>query len=163
VHIETQIFGTIEVGESTPYIKRAIQVNGRPENCGLYIADEFSKHTSHYQKIAEFIDRIDFFDTKARDILFQEFQNGNALVVDFLDFHLEECEEEIKAKLQVSTIDRKLLLQRLDLRAIGFDLREAEDAIEFGFDYCPGENFTGELLVVKFNESGNVIEVAHES
>ena len=163
MQIETRTYGNVDIGDSGLYIKQVIQINGRSENCGLYIADGFSGHASHYPRIAEIIDDIDAIDTKARDILRQELQDENALVVTFLDFHLEEVEDEIKAKLQVSTIDRKLLLQRLDLRTIGFNLRETENAIEFHLDYCPGEEFSDELLVVKFRSNGDLIVVAHES
>lgn len=161
MQIETRTFGSIEIGESAPYIKQVIQVNGRPENCGLYIADEFSGHASHCLRIAEIVDDIDAIDAKARDILRQELQDENATVIGFLDFHLEEVEDEIRAKLQVSTIDRELLLQRLDLRTIGFTMRG--EGIEFSLDYCPGEEFSDELLVVKFLANGDLIVVAHES
>ena len=161
--IETRMFGAVEVGESTPYLKQVIQINGQPQNCGLYIADEFSEHASHCLKIAELIDDLDAIDTKARKILHQKLQDENTLVVDYLDYHVEEVANEIKDKLQVSNIDQNLLLQSLDLRAIGFHLEEADHSINLCLDYCPGEEFSDQLLVVKFRENGDLIEVAHES
>ena len=159
--IETKTFGVIDIGEESPYLKQLIQVNGRSENCGLYIAAEFSKDASSCRRIGKLIDEVDAFDARGRDILSRRLQNEDAVVVDFLDFHLEELVDELKAKLRVSTIDRGLLLEKLDLRSLGFHL--GEDGIEFWCDFSAGENFSDERLVVKFRANGELVEVAHES
>lgn len=161
MHIETKLFGTVEVGENAPYFQKMIQVNGQPAHCGLYVTEELAGDTASCCKIVAFIDDLDAFDTRAREILLQELTHVNACVIEFLDLHLEEVEDEIKAKLQVTTVDRKLLLEHLDLRAIGFF--QPEGALEMWLDYCPGEDFSDELLVVKFNAEGECIGVRQES
>ncbi|MFI8619175.1 DUF2004 domain-containing protein [Acidovorax sp. NPDC077693] len=163
MHIGTSTFGSIEIGESAAYIKREIKINGLPQNCGLYIAVDFSKNVAQCLRIAELIDNIDAFDSRARARLFKELQEENCLVIDFIDFHLEEFESGIGAKIGNSKIDRNLLLQNLDLRGIGFHLHEAGEDIAFSLDYCPGEEFSDQLLVVKFRENEELVEVAHES
>jgi Protein of unknown function (DUF2004) len=161
VNIETRVFGTVAIGPKAPYVKAVIQVNGHPQNCGLYIADEIADSPSHAQSVAGFIDDINKFDALARKILSQEFERRDSDIIDFLNFHLEELKPEIKGKLGVSKLNAKLLLDNLDLRALGFHLDE--DGLTFGYDYCAGEEFSDELLVVKFDANGELLEVAHES
>ena len=161
MYIQTRVFGRIEVGPDAPYIKQPIQVNGRPALCGLYIADELTAHAELAERIVRHIDGIDAIDRRARQVLQDEFEKESPLVIDFLDFHLEELHDELAKKMGTNTIDRKLLLDRIELRAIGFHLEE--DDLEVWFDYCPDEEVSDELLVVKFDANLHVRAVAHES
>lgn len=158
--IQTRIFGHVEVGPDAPFIKQPIHVNGRTTNCRLYIAEELAGHPG-LGRIAGYVDDIEAMDRRARQILRDEFEKQSPLVIDFLDFHLEELHDELARKLGTSTIDRKLLLENLELRSIAFHPDEAD--FEFWLDYCPGEEFSDELLVVKFFGNGQLSAVAHES
>jgi hypothetical protein len=161
MHIKTELFGIVEIGEDAPYVKRQIEVNGRTQNCGLYIASDFTDHASQSAELVRLIDNIASFDTASRTRLMQDFQIGSTTVVDYLDFHLTELAEPVKQKLGTSTLDRELLLRGLDLRAIG--LHWQDGMIKLWLDYCPGEDFSDQLLVVKLRPNADIIEISHES
>lgn len=158
---ESNIFGTVEIGKDAPYIKRMIMVNDRSMNCGLYISDEIEHYPAGIVRLKEMLDDVDSFDRRARDILAQALRARNSTVIDFIDFHLEELANEIKAKLGVETLDHNIFMQGLDLRALGFHLNDGDIAL--WCDYCIGEAFCDELLVVKFSSDEKLIEIAHES
>jgi hypothetical protein len=160
--IESSIFGTVEIGKNAPYVMRTISVNGRETNCGLYIADELESYPSQVVRLTEMLDAVDLFDRMAREILLKYLNEGNSTVIDFIDFHLEEVQAEIKEKLGVSSLDHTVFMHGLDLSTLGFHLDE-DGKLELWCDYSIGKTFTDELLVVRFGSDEKFIEIAHES
>jgi hypothetical protein len=154
-------FGTVTIEKNSPYLKMKIDVNGRKSNCGLYISDDIAGYDKLEKKVEFLLDRIDELDEKARYILEDELKANNSLITEFIDFHLEEMLDEAQAKLGVDHISHELFIKSLDLKALGFHLNGND--IQCGFDYSIGEEFTDELLVVKFTSDAELIEVAHES
>jgi hypothetical protein len=102
------------------------------------------------------------FDRMARDILLRKLRDANSVIIDFIDFHLEEFKEEVKEKLDVDAINHSIFMHGLDLVAVGFHLNDL-GALELWCDYSIGKTFSDELLVVRFSSDVKFIEIAHES
>ena len=156
------IFGAIELDadDSTSMIVEVV-VNGRTSECHLYIGQGIADDPELTAKTFSLLEKLEQLDDLARDILVLELQASNQLIIDFIDFHLDEVHDKVAEKLGEDDIDHAAFLDGLDLRGVGVHV--SDDTIQFNCDYCIGKDFTDELLVVRFDAEGTFIEVAHES
>ncbi len=164
--IKSKIFGAVDIGEEY-WEEHEITLNGRDFTCVLTTFWE-DEATSEDEKLAlrvgNLLDRLAGLDVAARAELLARYHKGDDIKESYIIHHFEDCGEECAAqiaqKLGTKEHDHLLFLSKLELNSVspGF-----EERLVLTCDYTIGMDITQYLLVVKFDEQGNILGVDVES
>lgn len=118
-----------------------------------------------YQSIASLTDQIPALYQKAKTFLLQQFAEGNATIDYYFEFHLEELTEDVLTKFKVENVEKltnDILIKGLVLSEVWFSCN-IENELDLTFDFRLIPEYSDELLVVRFDKTGEIIDIAHES
>ena len=138
-----------------------ITLNGRVSECSLYIGAEVSASAAFVASASKMLDNLDTLDLTARTRFLNDLQHDEERIVDFIDYHLEECAEDVNAKTGDAPTTKTAFLNHIKLVGIGIHVVDGQ--LQFGCDYSIGRDFTDQLLVAKFDASSVLHTIAWES
>jgi len=144
--LETKLFGCVEIAGDA-YVQRETTIGARTLTRSLYVG---GLDQPALDRAAILLDTADALDAHAREAIRAD---DTDLVKDFIAFHLEEL------SLELSPLE---FLARLDLIGVNVHPREPE-GFSVVFDYSIGRAQSDQLLAVRFDASGTVAAVSHES
>lgn len=161
----SRLFGDLDVdGSDSLYVVRRTTVSGVTRDRGLYVSDEVLSDDAAFAAALARLDDTDALDARARAAIAATFTDpDDGTVRDFLDFHLEELEPEVLARLVGVEVppDRATLLASIAL--LGFAIHPRANGAEIVVDYGVGRDVSDQVLAVAFEPSGAVRRVSHES
>lgn len=118
-----------------------------------------------YQNIARLTDQISVLYQKVKTELLQQFVEGNAIIDYYFEFHLEELTEDVLAKFAVENVEniaKDDLIKGLVLSHVWFAQNDKNELnLTFDFNIIP--EYSDELLVVRFDDKGEITDIVHES
>jgi hypothetical protein len=161
-------FGTIAMNSLEEYYSVEIEFQGGQ----LEIDINFENKTTGVEKmdaIKRMVEGISSFDANNRVYIAENYNAADETTVkDYIEFHVEECREELSEFVDFGdkTLDHeRQLLKNLTLHRVGLYPDGKYGATYFAaFDYTLlGLDISGELIVVKTDESGALDHIAHES
>ncbi|MBC1429977.1 DUF2004 domain-containing protein [Listeria seeligeri] len=118
-----------------------------------------------YQSIEKLIDQIPELYQKAKTELLQQYTKGNATIDYYFEFHLEELEDDVLAKFKTENVEnlaKDSLIKGLVLSDVWFACGYTEE-LDLTFDFRLIPEYSDELLVVRFDKNGEIIDISHES
>ncbi|WP_271004770.1 DUF2004 domain-containing protein [Listeria seeligeri] len=121
--------------------------------------------TEDYQNIARLTDQIPELYQKAKTELLRQFVEGNATIDYYFEFHLEELTEDVLAKLAVENVEniaKDSLIKGLVLSQVWFAQNDKNE-LDLTFDFRIIPEYSDELLVVRFDDEGEITDIVHES
>ena len=126
----------------------------------LYIEEE-SLNKDNIKDVIEMLDRVPEMYKKSRDIILKETENGT--IDFFVEWHIDELDlAELFGVKNNKEITREMFLNFLEPRTINLYADEDGDIISF-FDFSLPEDYSDELLVIRFNNKYEVFDISHES
>lgn len=143
---DSQLFGRIELHDGG-YVQRELAIGARTVTRSLYIADELAAHPAILARAAALVDTLETLDPRARAAIAA--QADGTTVHEFVAFHREE-------------VDPAVTLADLDLVGAAVHAREP-DGFALVLDYSFGRDRSDQLLAVRFDPSGAVVAINHES
>ncbi|GAA2639657.1 hypothetical protein GCM10010399_86380 [Dactylosporangium fulvum] len=122
-------------------------------------------NSSALTSVARFAVDVAGFDQLARLAMREDWSQEGSAVRDYLDHHLDDLgADERSAALGTEdgrSMDADTFLSRMHLTRIGLYPDTADSCAVF--DYTTGSELTDNLIAVKFDDGGKVIEIAMES
>lgn len=160
---EDLLFGTVAIdSEEGAYLPPApITLNQRLAPCSLYIGSEVGLEEKRVATASALLARLNDLDLRARRALAAADFESRVLIDDFIEFHVEEIPEWVIERFGELPKDHQTFLEGLDLSGVG--IHAGETGLSLNLDYSIGRAHSDELLVVKFDENGQVRDIAHES
>jgi len=116
-------------------------------------------------KIKNFIERIDQFD-KMNRIQIEKDYSENGEVKEFVNFHIEEIEDQLLEANIISDGENKetQFLSKMKLERIGLYPDGKYGSDDFAvFDYTVSQDLTDQIIAVKTNENGIFDHITWES
>lgn len=89
----------------------------------------------------------------------------NDTIINYFEFHIEELTEDVLEVSEcgaIENITNEILVDKLVLSGAWFS-ENANNELDLTFDFKLLPEVSDELLVVRFNTKGEIIELAHES
>ena len=114
--------------------------------------------------ITKILNDINEFENIAKKEIENDFKNGTE-VKEYIEHHLEEIDfEYLNLKIDksdfVNSIENEML-KKIHLHKVSFYPEYDDEHVVF--DYTIGKDLTDYLIVVKFNENGELEELVMES
>ncbi|KQV97208.1 hypothetical protein ASC87_23705 [Rhizobacter sp. Root1221] len=127
----------------------------------MYIGDGVCRDKEALQTVESVLETLDEWDRRSRQELLKFSNTEDPTVADFIEFHLEELGNEVRAKVGSAEVDQETFMSALELCGVSF--HEQSNGLKIVFDYSIGREFSDALLAVKFSSDGVLLEIAHES
>ncbi|MGY3777725.1 DUF2004 domain-containing protein [Isobaculum melis] len=166
--IETKLLGTLtyDTEEGLAMDKRdaTFQLGGQDITIDLDMHEGITL-LEDYQSIAMLVEQFPKLYAEAKTYLLAQMAEENGTIEYYFEFHLEELTEETLAHLKVDSVDQvtnQLLIENLILSGAWFSL-DKNNGLELTFDFKLVPEFSDELLVVRFDRTGKILYVSHES
>lgn len=162
--VELKYFGQVDFNKTEEYYDVPATINDTPISLDLNFNEERIP-LQYINPTVDFINQIEKLEKDASERIILNF-NSNKLVKEYIEHHLEEFNDE---ELKVLQIDQTLsldeqkiqMLQKVHLKRIGLYPEEPES---FGtFDYTINDDLTQYLIVVRFDNQGNITSLEMES
>lgn len=166
--IETKLLGTLtydtEDGLTMGDRDAAFQLGEQKITIDLDIHEGITL-LEDYQSIATLVEQFPKLYTEAKAYLLAQLAEENETIDYYFEFHLEELTEETLACLNVESIDQvtnPLLIENLILTGAWFSL-DKNNGLDLTFDFKLVPEDSDELLVVRFDRTGEIFYISHES
>lgn len=118
-----------------------------------------------YESIQRLTDQIPVLYKKAKAHLLQQAVEGNTTIDFYFEFHINELTEDVLAEFEVESIENitnENLIQGLKLSQVWFAQNENNE-LDLTFDFRLIPEYSDELLVIRFDETGEIAFISHES
>lgn len=162
--INTKLFGELEIPKDEGiYEFFEIGLGSKLMRVALNVFDGFLSD-ENIVVVQKFIEEIPSMYEKGRQKLL-EIKDSDATVKYFMEFHLDELEEDMLALFKVESVDEitsELFIQTLGLRTVSI-APDAKKGIDCTLDFSFPEDMSDELLVVRFDQAGDLCDISHES
>lgn len=160
-------FGEIDLDNIEEYYNEEISYKDSIVRLDLNIEESSIKESIAVQ-MKNVLNNFEAYDLKNREYIDADYakeEDGQAL--EFASFHLEEIGEEISEEIGIDlqAEDKNIqFIKKLKLVRIGMYPDGKYGSTSFAvFDYCIDQNISDQLLVVKVDALGNLLNIAWES
>ncbi|MBC2254508.1 DNA-directed RNA polymerase [Listeria ivanovii] len=165
-----QLINTKLLGELTYDIEKGLLIDTMVVLDNKEIAIDFGVFENitlpeDYQNIARLTDQLPVLYQKAKTELLQQFTEGNATIDYYFEFHLEELTEDVLAKFALENLEnitKDDLVKGLVLSQVWF-AQNNKNELDLTFDFNIIPEYSDELLVVRFDNKGEITDIVHES
>lgn len=162
--VELKYFGQIDLNKAEEYIDVSANINGNEVSLDLnFIEETISKET--IKPTITFLENISEIEKTASDQVKSDFVNG-AIVRGYIEHHVKEFNDEDLKSLGIDATDssedkKQKILNKIHLKRIGFYPEEGNSfAI---FDFTISEDLTQYLIVLSFDNNGELVDIYTES
>jgi len=151
--VQHDLFGEIEVDATEgAYVKGTI--------CGLFIGGGFTT-VEQLRQLSELVSDIHALDRRARRALGEAADRDDETIQEYVSLHLDQTFDEVSGKLGSDQPTTQMVIDGLDFCTVAVHIDAGE--LSLHCDYCIGQDFTDELLVVHFDAAGQLTAISHES
>jgi hypothetical protein len=158
-----QWFGDFGIDQDGAFTEATVELNGCTSRAHAFVPSDVLDSDQLQRAAIELLDALDVLDRQARSHLRSELGAADPTVREYLDSHLEELAFADSSAVMASRDSSDPRLHLLSsLRFTGVALRSKDGAIQITMDYMP-DLLTDEILCVRLDATGQVVEVAHES
>ena len=152
-----------------------IVINGRPSDCNLHIFEDQYFAQAKLSSALEQLNQLEVLDQLAREAFLQRYQQADDVVADFVHDHFEYSDETTQEIAQtLGTTDRNymLFLDKIELGSVSLaNSASLEDkgagtyeiTLDYSLIWVGGISFTDQILVARFDQDNQLLQVAHES
>jgi len=168
----TALFGEIEVLQKSVctdmdslavvhHKKYSIAFDGKEK--GVYLCLFNVLADDNIKAIEDMLDSVLSMYEKGKAALLSG-KDSNELIKNFINFHIEELDEihEVFGVDSNDEISAEMFIGNLLPRGIAINVGE-DNMVNCSLDFSLPEDYTDELLVVRFNDQHEVYEITHES
>ncbi|MBC2266436.1 DUF2004 domain-containing protein [Listeria farberi] len=162
--LTTKLLGTVPYSdEKGTMMDAVILLDGKEVTIDFNI---FEKLTSedYFKNIVTLTDQIPELYLRAKKTILAQFA-VNDTIINYFEFHIEELTEDVLEVSEcgaIENITNEILVDKLVLSGAWFS-ENANNELDLTFDFKLLPEVSDELLVVRFNTKGEIIELAHES
>ncbi|EHL5791188.1 TPA: DUF2004 domain-containing protein [Listeria monocytogenes] len=162
--LTTKLLGTLSyTQENGTTMDAVIPLDGKEVKINYSI---FEKLTSedYFKDIVTLTDQIPELYQKAKETILEQFDENDTLTIYF-EFHVDELPEDILEVTECETIEnvtKEILVDKLVLSSVWFS-ETTNNNVDLTFDFKLLPEISDELLVVRFNDKGEITELTHES
>ncbi|EAE6299012.1 DUF2004 domain-containing protein [Listeria monocytogenes] len=162
--LTTKLLGTLSyTQENGTTMDAVIPLDGKEVKINYSI---FEKLTSedYFKDIVTLTDQIPELYQKAKETILAQFDENDTLTIYF-EFHVDELPEDILEVTECETIEnvtKEILVDKLVLSSVWFS-ETTNNNVDLTFDFKLLPEISDELLVVRFNDKGEITELTHES
>lgn len=162
--INTQLLGLLEISSKSGICEDYdINIQGRDMQVTLIVFEDFI-NDGNIKIVCDFIEHIpEFYQTGKTELL--KIRDTNALVKYFMKFHLDELSEDMLEIFEVDSVDvitSEMFINQLELRSVSI-APDRNNEIDCTLDFSLPEEYTDELLVVRFDSQHQIYDISHES
>lgn len=157
------VFGEIDLNNLDDNYEREIVINGNKIVANLNF-DEKNVKAENFTTIEKVLNEMNKFENIAKVEIENDFKNGTE-VKDYIEHHLEEIDfEHLNLEIDQSNFVNSVeneMFKKIHLSSVTFYPEYDDEHIVF--DYTIGKDLTDLLIVVKFNDNGELEELVMES
>ena len=162
--INTKLFGKIKADTEDGMCEYYdITLGGRDMNTSLMIFED-TLNDDTLKIVSDLIEHVPEMYEKGKSELMKK-RDSDATVKFFIEWHLDELQEEVLEIFDVSSVKEitsDLFIDELYLRNI--TIAETKDGwIDCTMDFSLPDEYSDELLVVRFDEKYEIYDISHES
>ena len=157
-------FSEIDLSQLEEHYRAEFEYNGQKTSVDLNFEGK-QIESNLFDSVKEIIENIKLEDYKNRTYISNDFENINGdTVKEYLEFHIEELEDELSEIMDFndkSNSPEKQLLDKLKLGRVGFypDGKYGTESFVV-FDYIVDREFSDQIIVVNIDHKGNLINLA---
>ncbi|EAE6383726.1 DUF2004 domain-containing protein [Listeria monocytogenes] len=162
--LTTKLLGTLSyTQENGTTVDAVIPLDGKEVKINYSI---FEKLTSedYFKDIVTLTDQILELHVKAKETILEQFDENDTLTIYF-EFHTDELPEEVLEVTECDAIEnvtKEILIDKLVLSGVWFS-ENANNELDLTFDFKLLPEVSDELLVVRFDNKGEITGLTHES
>lgn len=161
--VKSKLLGYLKINsEDGLFQTYTIDLFGKSHTFNLYIFEEtINEANSHIVK--SLIDNIQAMYERGKIELIKEVDSE--IVRYFIDFHKEELGPELLDLFNLNSLEDlsdEIFIRNLNLRMLAISENE-EGKLEATMDFSLDENYSDELLVLRYNEDFEIFDISHES
>jgi len=163
--LDTKLFGKIEITQSDGLMEDFDIVLGDKDMAIHFQVFEDVANDSTIKTIEKMLDNIPLMYDKGKKAIIDGI-DSNAIIKSFIDdyFHDDDIDEYLDF-FDVDTGEEVTALmvgERLEPRAIVI-ANDKDGIIDCTFDFSLPEEYTNQLLVIRFNDKHEIFYITHES
>jgi hypothetical protein len=164
--ITSETFGVVEfdAGNAESVWETEIEWAGQTVQVDLWF-DGATMDSRLLDGVARFVADVASFDQLARLAMREDWGQPGSAVKDYMEHHFDDLGEDERVEAlgaaDRESFDAGTFLARVSLARIG--LYPNDSASHAVFDYTTGRELTDNLIAVKFDDRGEVAEIAMES
>lgn len=157
--ITSTIFSDIAIADENGFYGDIKDLNtGLIINLNIF---EEIKSENHLSMIPEFLDNYQSLSKQAKNYILHKLEDGENAAKFYYDFHREELPNELLELLNNEEQSNENLVKYTCLSSIWFSL-DKDDLIAT-FDYKILNDYSNEILAIRFNQNKEIISITHES
>ncbi|EAG9321416.1 DUF2004 domain-containing protein [Listeria monocytogenes] len=140
-----------------------IPLNAKEVTVDYNISENLTSE-DYFKGIVTLTDQIPELYQKAKETILAQFDGNDTLTIYF-EFHVDELPEDILEVTECETIEnvtKEILVDKLVLSSVWFS-ETTNNNVDLTFDFKLLSEISDELLVVRFNDKGEITELTHES
>jgi len=163
--LDTKLFGEIEITESDGLIEDFDIVLADKEMTVHFQVFEDVANDSTIKTIKNILDNIPLMYEKGKKAIIDG-MDSNAIVESFIDDYFYD--NDIDVYLDIFDVDTTekvtaiMVAERLEPRAIVI-ANDKDGMIDCTFDFSLPEEYSDQLLVIRFNDKHEIFNITHES
>ncbi|EAV9986971.1 DUF2004 domain-containing protein [Listeria monocytogenes] len=162
--LTTKLLGTLSyTQENGTTMDAVIPLDGKEVKINYSIFENLTSE-DYFKDIVTLTDQIPELYQKAKETILAQFDGNDTLTIYF-EFHVDELPEDILEVTECETIEnvtKEILVDKLVLSSVWFS-ETTNNNVDLTFDFKLLPEISDELLVVRFNDKGEITELTHES
>ncbi|EAF8226557.1 DUF2004 domain-containing protein [Listeria monocytogenes] len=162
--LTTKLLGTLSyTQENGTTMDAVIPLDGKEVKINYSISENLTSE-DYFKDIVTLTDQIPELYQKAKETILAQFDGNDTLTIYF-EFHVDELPEDILEVTECETIEnvtKEILVDKLVLSSVWFS-ETTNNNVDLTFDFKLLPEISDELLVVRFNDKGEITELTHES
>ncbi|EHP6531347.1 DUF2004 domain-containing protein [Listeria monocytogenes] len=162
--LTTKLLGTLSyTQENGTTMDAVIPLDGKEVKINYNISENLTSE-DYFKDIVTLTDQIPELYQKAKETILAQFDGNDTLTIYF-EFHVDELPEDILEVTECETIEnvtKEILVDKLVLSSVWFS-ETTNNNVDLTFDFKLLPEISDELLVVRFNDKGEITELTHES
>ncbi|EAG9322298.1 DUF2004 domain-containing protein [Listeria monocytogenes] len=162
--LTTKLLGTLSyTQENGTTMDAVIPLDGKEVKINYNISEKLTSE-DYFKDIVTLTDQIPELYQKAKETILAQFDENDTLTIYF-EFHVDELPEDILEVTECETIEnvtKEILVDKLVLSSVWFS-ETTNNNVDLTFDFKLLPEISDELLVVRFNDKGEITELTHES
>jgi len=167
--IDTKLLGEIEVTQSYGIVEDFdITLGGKDMTIHFQIFEDVADDST-IETVEDIIDNIPLMYEKGKNAIIDGMES-NAVIKDFIDEYFYDDELDVYLDFfgvdSADKITALMLAEKLEPRAIVIAdvlVKGKDSMIDCSFDFALPEEYTDQLLVIRFNDKHEIYQITHES
>jgi hypothetical protein len=160
--LRSRFFGEVDVDHRGAYEKRYVILGGHPLERAIYVDDALVDQAK-LDRAGALLDDLERLDIASRAAIAAELAHGT-VVAEFVAFHLDELDAATLHNIFGGDVPSEPGPALAHLALVGAGLHPSKlDSFELVLDYSFGRAQSDQLLAIRFDDSGAVISLSHES